>query len=69
MSTFIFPDPILDAREIDLLSKITGDYNKFTSPGVISKGIKAVGTKVAKIAPTKLLGMAKEVMDVASEWE
>jgi hypothetical protein len=69
MSAFNFPEPILDAREIDLLRKIADEYNKFTSPGVISKSIKAVGTKVAKIAPTKLLDMAKEVIDVASEWD
>jgi hypothetical protein len=69
MKALIAPDPVIDAREQDLLDALTRDYVKFTSPGLISKGASAVGQGIVKITPRRLRKFATDAVDMAGEWE
>ena len=67
MRCFCVPNPIIDAREENLLKSLTQDYKKFTSPGFISKGATAVGKGIAKIIPKRFKGSFKGAATRMSE--
>jgi hypothetical protein len=69
MKNFIIPDPILDARELSLILKLKEDYIKFTSPGIISKGMTKLKDGLLYITPERLKVIAKNAVDLASEWD
>jgi hypothetical protein len=66
------PDPILDARELDLIRKLASEYEKFTSPGVVArslgKALKWGRGAIVRIAPEKLLKLTRDAVDTAKEW-
>jgi hypothetical protein len=67
------PDPVLDARELDLIPRLAAQYEKFVSPGVIARSLSTVLKKVPstaiKITPDKLLKLASDALDAARETE
>src|SRR5947207_167273 len=67
MSKFHPPDPVLDARELDLIPKLASEYEKFISPGVIARSLSKVLTKaqngIVKITPEKLRKLASVAVD------
>ena len=69
MRSFVFPNPIINAREEDLLVSLTRDYQKFTSPGFISKGATAVGNGIAKVTPHRLKTIFSDTTGRVSEWD
>jgi hypothetical protein len=46
MSNFQPPDPILDARERDLISNLAADWEKFSSSGIVARSLTTVFRKI-----------------------
>jgi len=69
MSKFFIPEPIIDAREKDLIQKLTKDYEKFVKPGIIGKSALKVQNGLSRVLPEKLKTKAKEAAETAREIE
>lgn len=67
------PDPILDARELELIRKLASEYEKFTSPGPVArsfgKTVSWTQDQIVRITPEKLLKLARDAVDTAQESE
>ncbi len=67
------PVPIHDKKEIELIEKLTKKYEKFTTPGKLTKFIRTVGSVtsnfIGKMTPNKVKEMAGNAFKQASEIE
>jgi hypothetical protein len=69
MREYEIPSPILDAKEKELIEKITKEYEKFISPGVIGQVVNIVGNAIEKITPEKAKRLLNETYELISEWD
>ena len=67
--TFIPPDPILDRREETLVAELTVRYTKLIAPGHVTTAVSKAGKRLFAMTPERIRRLAKEAVDVASEWE
>src|SRR6266436_2027922 len=67
------PDPVLDARELDLIPKLASEYEKFASPGVIARSLTKIFNQaqngIVKITPEKLRKLTSAAVDAAQKAE
>ncbi len=68
MSEIIIPSPILNQREVKLLTILTDQFIEYTSPGVLDKATSKIGEWVDVITPEKAKKLTKDAMDAAMEW-
>lgn len=61
--------PIHDPREIMLLQELTDEYEKFRTPGVLTKVSDQVGEYLGSITPDKAKRLVSNSIDAASEME
>ena len=73
MNDFHPPDPVLDARELDLIPKLASEYEKFASPGVIARSLTKILNQtqhgIVKITPEKLRKLTSAAVDAAQKAE
>jgi len=73
MNDFQLPDPILDAHERHLISKLAADWEKFSSRGRIARSLSTVFRKVQDaylaITPEKVRSLATAAVDAAQQVE
>lgn len=69
MSNFQPPVPVLDARELALIPKLAADYCKFAEPGRLARWMSKAQESVLRVTPGKLLKLARDVVDTATEFE
>lgn len=69
MTEFRAPDPMLDARELDLVPKLASQYEKFASPKIIARSLGKFQKGVMRITPKKLLKLATDAVDAAKDAE
>jgi hypothetical protein len=67
------PDPVLDARELDLIAKLASEYEKFVSLGVIARSLTKIFNQahngIVKITPEKLRKLTSAAVDAAQKAE
>jgi hypothetical protein len=72
-NSFEPPDPILDALELDLIAKLAFEYEKFTSPGVVTRSLgtalKWTQRVIARMTPEKVQKLARDAIDASQEAE
>lgn len=59
--------PIHDSRELKLLQDLTKEYEKYRTPGMISKVSDQVGEYISSITPEKAKRLVSDGIDAASE--
>lgn len=69
MREYEIPSPILDAKEKELIEKITKEYEKFISSGVIGQVANKVGNVIEKITPEKAKKLLNKTQELISEWD
>ncbi len=69
MKRRIYPKPILDAREQALLAALQKEFEDFTKPGVIARGLKTLTDAVGRVVPAFFKKALSEAKSSASEWE
>lgn len=67
MGRLNLPTPVVDHREAALMKHLAVDYQKFTTPGRVSKGFAEAWRRVSQIAPDKLATLLGAATDAAAE--
>ncbi len=69
MSYFVYPNPVIDTKEKELLKSLATDYEKFTSQGFISKVTRTVSNEIVKRTPDFLKLPIKKATNQVSKSE
>lgn len=69
MKRRIYPKPILDAREQALITALQKEFEDFTKPGVIERGLKKLTSAVGRVVPQFLKKMLTDAGSSMSDWE
>jgi hypothetical protein len=64
-----YPKPVLDPREEALIGALQKEFEAFTKPGVIARGLTKVGNAVSRVVPQVLKSALSKAQSSASEWE
>lgn len=69
MKRRIYPKPILDAREEDLIAALQKEFEDFTKPGVVARGLKKLTSTAGRIVPEYLKKVVSNTQSSAGDWE
>lgn len=61
------PDPILDAKELELDQRLTRDYAKFCKPNFVGKGVDAAGKAIVRFIPEPIKKLAGRATDAVKD--
>lgn len=64
-----YPKPILDAREQALITALQNEFEAFTKPGVIERGLKKLTSAVGCVVPQFLKKMLTDAGLSMNDWE
>lgn len=69
MSTYEYKnyEPLLDNRELEMLDKLTKEYEEFVKPGVISNALTTAQNWISDIAPKSIQVIMNKAINAASE--